>query len=293
MSNFRSFASMTEKEIQFRKKRETGEIISDTFEFLKQEYKSIFSLVGTYVLPFFIMYAVVEVYLQKNVISRLDLTDTESLLANVGPVYLNFFIFSLFGLFVQSMFIATYYSYLEVYIKKGKGNFTLADVKPLLFSNGLLALGAGLTYYLLFLLGLMLCIVPGIYFANTFSLVAMILIFEKRGLSNAMLRSVFLVKQGWWNTFLLNVLGLAVIWVAGLLVSIPAFFSGISESIFNPGDTPGLNYPQWYWILLGITAVISSFLWIIPYTFLAFQYFNLEEQAGTNFPPLENTGGNS
>jgi hypothetical protein len=40
-----------------------------------------------------------------------------------------------------------------------------------------------------------------------------------------------------------------------------------------------VEYPDWYWVLIAISTIISSALYIIPYTFLAFQYFNLDEQS--------------
>ena len=272
---------MIEKEIQFRKKREIGDIFTDSFEFVRQEYKLISKLVAVYVLPFMVLYGIVQVYLQKNIISKIDYTDTEALLANFGPLYLNIFLFSLFGLFVQSLLIATYYSYIEVYVKKGKGNFDLAEITPQLFENGLLAIGASLVIFIIVIFGLFMCIIPGIYFANTFSIAFIILIFEKKGMGNALMRSVYLVKTDWWNTFLINIVGLIMIWTVSLIMSIPTMITGFSVNIFSPAQTP-VEYPDWYWVLIGASTVISSILWIIPYTFLAFQYFNIDERTKIN-----------
>jgi len=268
---------MTEKEIQFRKKREIGDIFSDSFQFLRQEYKPVSKLILIYVLPFMLLYGVVQVYLQKTIISKIDFTDSEALLANIGPVYLNVFLFALFGLFVQSLLISTYYSYIEVYVKKGKGNFNLDEITPQLFSNGLLAIGASLLIFVVVMFGLILCIIPGIYFANTFSIVIIILIFEKKGLGNALIRSSLLVKSDWWNTFLINIVGIVIIWTAGFLMSIPSILTGLTAGVFTQGQIP-TEYPDWYWVLIGASTVVSSILWIIPYTFLAFQYFNLDER---------------
>ena len=277
---------MIEKEIQFRKKREIGDIFTDSFEFVKQEYKLISKMVAIYVLPFMVLYGFVQVYLQKNIISKIDYTDTETLLANFGPLYLNIFLFSLFGLFVQSLLIATYYSYIEVYVKKGKGNFDLSEITPQLFENGLLAIGASLVIFIIVMFGLILCIIPGIYFANTLSIAFIILIFEKKGLGNALMRSVYLVKSDWWNTFLINIVGLIMIWTVSLIMSIPTMITGFSVNIFSPAQTP-VEYPDWYWVLIGASTVISSILWIIPYTFLAFQYFNIDERTKM-IQPAEN-----
>jgi hypothetical protein len=274
---------MTDKEIQFRKKREIGDIFSDSFQFIKQEHKPLTKLIAVYVLPFMVLYGFVQIYLQKNVISKIDFTDQETLFANIGPIYLNIFLFSLFGLFVQSLLIATYYTYIEAYVNKGKGNFDLADITPQLFSNGLLAIGASLVIFIVVIFGLILCIVPGIYFANSLSLAFIILIFEKKGLGNALMRSTFLVNTQWWSTFLINITGIILIWTASFVMSVPAVIAGVAGNILDPNPPP-TEYPDWYWILIGVSTVVSSVLWIIPYTFLAMQFFNLQERKNQIVP---------
>ncbi len=275
---------MIEKEIQFRKKRELGDIASDSFEFLKQEYKPISKLIMTYVLPFLILYGIVQVFIQMKVIGNIDLTDPEALLANIGPVYKNIFLFSLFGIFVQSLLIGTYYSYIEIYIKKGKGNFDLSEIKPQLFSNSLIALGAGFVVFIITMIGVVMCIVPGIYFANTFSIVVMIALFERKGLGNAMSRSWNLVNSQWWNTLLINIIGIVIIWAAGFVLTLPAMLAGITTTIVAIKDTGTIDYPNWYWVMTGVSTIISSLLWIIPATFIAMQYFNLDECSKSENP---------
>jgi len=275
---------MTDKEILFRKKREIGDIFSDSFQFIKQEHKPLTKLIAVYVLPFMVLYGFVQIYLQKNVISKIDLTDQEALFANIGPIYLNIFLFSLFGLFVQSLLIATYYTYIEAYVNKGKGNFDLTDITPQLFSNGLLAIGASLVIFIVVIFGLILCIVPGIYFANSLSLAFIILIFERKGLGNALMRSTLLVNTQWWSTFLINITGIILIWTASFVMSVPAVISGVAGNILD-SNPPPTEYPDWYLILIGVSTVVSSVLWIIPYTFLAMQFFNLQERMKPIVPP--------
>lgn len=272
---------MIEKEFQFKQRRDPGKIITDSFAFLKREYKPVFKLLALYVLPFIVLYAIALVYIQKNIISKIDFSNAETLMSNIGPVYINLFIFSLFGIFVQSLLIGTYYSYIETYISKGKDNFTLSDVTSNLYSNGLLALGAGFLWFIAVMIGTVLCIVPGIYFANTFSIVFIIYILEKKTLGHAVTRSMFLVSKQWWNTFIINLTGLIIVWMAGFALSIPSMIAGLSANIFNVDGKLNGEYPEWYWFLIGLSTVISSLLWIIPYTFLALQYFNLDEQTKT------------
>jgi hypothetical protein len=37
---------------------------------------------------------------------------------------------------------------------------------------------------------------------------------------------------------------------------------------------------------MAISTIISSILWVIPYTFLAFQYFNIDERTKPFQPPV-------
>jgi len=267
---------MTETQIEFRKKREIGDIFTDSFKFLKLEIRPLTRLMGIYAFPFIILYGIVQVYVQKNILGNIDLSDMENMMSNLGPMYLNIFLFSLFGLFIQALVIATFYTYIEAYVKKGKGNFELSDITPELFNNGLLAIGASLAVYVMVLFGLILCIVPGIYFANTLSPVIIILLFERKGIAAALTRSAFLVNRQWWNTFLINIVGLLIIWTVSFVFSIPGMLAGFTISLTDPVTTP-VNYPEWYWVLSGISTIVSSVFYIIPYTFIAFQYFNLDE----------------
>ncbi|MDX8339092.1 hypothetical protein SLH46_07855 [Draconibacterium sp. IB214405] len=269
---------MEQTEIRFRKQRDVGVIISDSFDFLKQEAKPLLRMIGIYVLPFVILYAGAQVYFQRNVLSKFDLTNPESLMADIGPFYLNLFMFMFFGLFVQSLLVGTFYSYLEAYIKHGKGNFQLTDISPKFFANSLLALGASFIFAIIVFFGAMMCLIPGLYFANTFSLAVFILIFEKKGISDALSRSWRLVNTNWWNTLLLNIVGVIIFYVVGLVLSIPAMIMGVSPSLFSNEITNPADYPNWYWVLNGISSVITTIVLIVPFTFQAFQYFNLAER---------------
>ena len=99
---------------------------------------------------------------------------------NIGPFYANLFVFLFFGLFIQSLLVGTFYSYIEAYIKLGKGNFEFTDISSKFFANSLLAMGANLVFAIIMFFGIIMCILPGIYFANTFSLLVIIFIYEKK-----------------------------------------------------------------------------------------------------------------
>ncbi|MBN1821537.1 MAG: hypothetical protein JW833_12520 [Prolixibacteraceae bacterium] len=279
---------MTGKEILFREKRDIGKIISDSFQFIKNEFRPLFGIILIYVIPFFILFAFLQINAQQRLLESGFLNDPEIFMNNPLPFYKKVFVTVLFNVFAQCLYTAVIYSYIEVYVKKGKGNFSTGDVTSELFNNSLIALGAGAMITVIVFFGLIFCIIPGIYFANTLSLVIMIAVFEKKGISMALKRSWNLVNAQWWNTFLLNIIAFLIIMAVGFVFSIPTFIAGLTNSLMGLGQPESFEYPQWYWYLTGIDSVVSSLLYIIPYTFMAFQYFNLDERFNEfRNPPIQ------
>lgn len=267
---------MEKREIVFRKERSIGDVISDSFEFLKQNASTIFRIVAVYVLPFIILYAVAQVYFQRNVLSRLDFNDPEMIATNIGQFNINMLLFILFGIFTQSLLAGTYFSYLEAYVKNGRENFSISDISPKFFTNSLLALGANLLFWVIVMFGTMMFVLPGIYFANTFSLVVFIVIFEKKGLGHSLAFSWKLVNRSWWATFFINIAGLIFVFAIGIIISIPVIIAQNNGTL--PSTDNIVEYPTWYWLLTGFSAVVTTSLLVIPFTFQAFQYFNLSER---------------
>lgn len=269
---------MEQNTIRFQRKRELGVIISDSFEFLKLEIKPISRLIIIYVLPLVLLYAVGQVHLQRNVLSGIDMSNQEKMMENIGPFYSNLFVYLFFGLFIQSLLVGTFYSYIEAYCKTGKGNFEFSHISSKFFSNSLLALGANLVTTIIIFIGIIMCIVPGFYFANTFSLAVFIFIYEKKSLSEALSRSWKLVNIQWWNTLIINLLGIIMVWIVSKIISLPGVVLGTSDSLLSAVPTEPQQHPTWYWVLSGLSVAIGTILLIIPYTFQAFQYFNLKER---------------
>jgi hypothetical protein len=276
---------MEQREIRFDIKRDPGTIIKDSFYFLRSEFKPLSRLIFTYVFPLIILYGVGSVLFQMKFPVQFDLTtDNEQLLKELGPYYINFLLFSLFGIFIQALYAGAFYTYIEAYLKFGKGNFKISDISHELFTNSLLALGAGFISFVITVFGLILCIVPGIYYANCLSLAIFIAIVEKKGIGNALIRSFQLVNTKWWETFLINLVGLGMIIVLSIFLSIPSSVAGLSEGLFAPAKNTVDEFPQWYLVLSGITTVITSLSYIVLFTFYVFVYFNLRKY---NDPPRQ------
>jgi len=266
------------KNIDFRIKRETGDIIQATITFLRSEYKQLGKLIALYVLPFMVLYAITQVFLQiklteaAGVLSQLE---PENLMDELGGLYGNFLLIIFFNVFVQSLLVALVYSYVQVYLHKGRGNISDSEVSALLYPNSLKALVTGFIVSIMSLMGLTLCLLPGIIIANSLSLAIFIGIFENKGLGYSLLRSWELVKRQWWATFALNVIGIIFVWLASITISLPAvFYDAFSGNIASEQ----VVIPPWRWWVSGLSVVGSSVTVVVVFIFLALQYFNLTER---------------
>lgn len=266
---------------EFRQKREPGEIINATLVFLRSEYRSLLKLTAIYVLPFMVLFAVTQVFLQIKITEAAEVItelEPERLVQELGGLYGNFLIIIFFNVFVQSLFVALVYSYVQLYLEKGKGNFSETEVANLLFPNSLKAITAGFVVTIFSLIGLIFCILPGIVIANSLSLTVFIAIYENKELGYSLARSWALIKRQWWITFSLNVIGVLVVWLISITITLPAVFYDYFGGTSTIVSDEVAHIPQWRWWLSGLSVLVSSVAAIIPFMFLVFQYFNLAER---------------
>ncbi len=265
----------------FEKKREPGEILTDSLKFLKAECKPLARLTAIYVLPFMVLMAIVQVYIQiklaeaSEIINQLE---PERFIAELGGLYGNLLLFILFNVFVQSLLAALFYTYLQLYIGKGSGNFSQSDVSVMVFPNSLRALAAGFSVAVLSLIGLIFCILPGIVVANSLSLAVFIGVFENRSAGYSLVRSWMLVKSQWWVTFSLAIIGILFMWMVSIVFTLPVFIIESFPSRFANPENQVTGLHHWRWIVTGIAVVLSSFAALFPMTLMAMQYFNLLER---------------
>ena len=141
---------------------------------------------------------------------------------------------------------------------------------------------AGIGKTILLLIGLMLCVIPGIYISVPFFLIFPILFFENKKANEVFSDCFHLVKDNWWITFA-TIFILGLLWyLISLVFSIPAmiymgvkmFISIQENSISDPSSMFDLGTI--------ILSVIASAFQYITYIFMpigaAFIYFNLNEQ---------------
>jgi hypothetical protein len=124
-------------------------------------------------------------------------------------------------------------------------------------------LGLTVVYTLMVVIGLLACVLPGIWLAVVFGLAAPALVFERCGVGQAFTRSRALVKGSWWRVFGILLLSTAITFLIGLILGLPFGFAGAAvDGGLESTDAPSLARLS----LEGVGAIVSG---IIAYPFSA------------------------
>lgn len=273
---------MTNNFIEFKKKRELGDILTDTFAFLRQNGKHLLSiLVKTCGIAFVLFLGALAYYL----ISFGDILKPGNLgnpnLFDTGSMIISFIVLIISGLFLYGLFFGTILHFIKEYIN----NHGVVDEEKVRAGTrkdfGSL-IGLGFLSGIIIFLGFIFCIIPGVYFYVPLSLVFSIMIFGNKGISDSISESFTLVKGEWWMTFAtLFVVGLLV-GVIGFIFSIPAliyqFTSGFISASQGSMADPSAMF-DWVYVLLNVLSNAAQFItYIITAVATAFIYFHLNEK---------------
>ncbi|MBN2612010.1 MAG: hypothetical protein JXB00_10685 [Bacteroidales bacterium] len=274
--------------INFRRERDFGEVFGATFDFIRQEFKKFGTVILYYVLPFLVISALLMILAQynyKNVFSSIS-GSPEAVFSFFGDMFLYWLLLMLSVLLTQTMIISATYSYVSLYVKKGRDGFTIPDVWEKMKGFILPVLGTNFVVGLIVIIGFVACLIPGIYLGVSLSIIFAALIIEEKGFGSAFSRSFELTKQNWWMTLLIVFIATLLVYILALIIQIPAmaigigsFWTTIQESIANQGKMvdPSSFFNTTYIIVTSISNVLVYIIYIVPNLILSFWYFSLLE----------------
>ena len=261
--------------IIFKQQRELGEILSVTFKFIRENYKTglrlFFKLVGP---SFILLVAAITFYTYTTLGSslftngNLDASNVLISLVLLIIAYLAYFT-SMTG--TMNHMILSYIN--------NDGQIKDEEVKNGLKQDfGKILLLSILTGIITFA-AFMFFVIPGIYVFVPLSLVTAILVFRRNGVTDSISESFQLVKDNWWMTFATLLCIYLVIYVIGLIFQLPALiyifiraFTVASESsAAEPQDMFGTGYV----IINAISSAIQYIIYSMTVIGVAFVYFHL------------------
>jgi hypothetical protein len=281
---------MAQQKTQLRKIRDFGENFSDTFQFIREEFKP---LLVSFILVagvFMLITAIVSGLYQKNAFSFLDEIGNggfrnNEISSTFTGMYFLYVSVMLISVTAMRTVIAVYMKYYDEQetsptIQQVSSGFLKYFPKVLLYS---------IPTYLLILVGLVFCILPGIYFIVVFAPFVFIVVSEDASFGDAFGRSFDLVKENFWLT-------LGIYLVAYIIYSVS---SGITGLIVGLAISAVSYFTTKEWsttvgVLMSVVNIIQYIFYIIFFVSVGLHYYNLVEiKEGTGLAKrLEGLGNN-
>ncbi|WP_338731228.1 hypothetical protein [Mangrovimonas cancribranchiae] len=269
--------------IEFKKRRELGEILTDSFGFIRNEFKPFFKLILQICAPFlvlFLMSLTFYLYASGGVLD-FQLGQT-ALPENLGLMFLALGLFAITGLITYVYANSTAIHYIKSYIKN-HGQVEAIEVKQQVKQTFWGFTGLSILKWGTLFISMMLCILPVLYFMVPMFIVFCVFIFEDKNATDAYSYSYTLIKEDFWATWAsIVVLGL-IISVAGYAFGLPAgIYSMVKMGIFSGEVDPATMQESFIdpvYIILNIISYLFKFVLNLVLTIGAVLiYFNLNEK---------------
>ncbi len=282
---------MAEQKIEFRKTRDFGENLNDTFAFIWLNFKPLFKSFFAICAIFMLTQAILEGLYGPDYSAFWDLIYSRK---NYRSGFRNHFLdfqYYLVRVLKWLTFVSLQVSlgaYIKYYVENNGEKPGIEEVWSIFRKYFFKILLLGLPVTIMVVLGLVLCIVPGIYLSVVFTPFAIIAMIENTSTANTYSRCFDLIQNNFWLSFLIYFVVIIIYLISSLLTGF--VISGIMEFI---------NYFTTYNLTTTI-GILTSFFKIFSYCFyiivpvsVALQYYSLaEKKEGTGIIDRINKIGN-
>jgi len=268
--------------------RDFGENFSDTFQFIRQEFKPLLTSFTLICGIFILANAILTGIFQKQALSILDDMVKGVFYERTVPFTPTYFV--LIGVSIMSLSVMR--TVVSVYMKYYDENGTSPTVQEVWkgFAKYFLMIFLfSIPRYVLIIVGFVFCIAPGVYLLVVLMPYSFILTNENESFGESFRRCFDLVKENFW-------MSLAIYLIAFLIFSISSSLIGFTVSaiagLASYFTTKELS--STLAIVTSILSVVQYFFYIIFFVSAGLHYYNLvETRDGTGLARrLENLGSN-
>ncbi|MGM0933914.1 MAG: hypothetical protein ACQEWD_10755 [Bacteroidota bacterium] len=280
--------------IQFKQQREMGEIISVSFKFLRENYKTYFRLLIKVAGPAFLLLIAALSYYSYSTLG--DPLNSEMFMS--GGFVISFGILALTLLLYFSVVYATVFNLIKSYIEN-EGEIKDAEVAAWAKDDLGKMFGLNIISWIFIFAGMMLFLIPGIYVSVPLSIAMAALIFKQQSIFESITEGFKLVKDNWWMSFLTLVFVWIIIYVISLIFQLPLIIYTFVKAFTSVNEGSAADMSEmfdWVYILFSIISSLVQYIFysIIPIG-IAFLYFHLNEKknfTGT-YERIDKLGNNS
>jgi len=288
--------------VEFKKERDLGAIITDTFKFIRLEWKPFFtSILKVSLLPILLAVASMLYYVFSfsNMFTAIQTNKPEvgdfSFLNSAGILLSVFFLSISFILAWISINLSGFY-YIKSYVDN-RGVVDYAFINQKVREKFWSFLGLGILIGITITIGLFFCGLPGVYFYVVFTLAFPLMVFAQEDAFDAYGNSFAFVRGHWWETFGCILVVAILTNILGYIFSIPAFVYSMFQGFVSIGtdDPTALSslFTDPVYITLEIISYLGRFMfYAVTLISTIFIYFDINEQknASGTFEEIDNLG---
>ena len=266
--------------IELAKPRDFGEIINDTFIFIRQNFKPLMKYFFVFCGFFLLATAATSILTQINMVRTVNNFNPNSFDANnrfaafsfLTPTYFLTIFFVLLEYISISVMVL---SYMALYKQKQNQVPEMDEMWGYFKFYFLKIFGSSLVMGILLIVASMLCLVPGVYLYPIMALVLPIMVIENTSFSYAFNQSFRLIKDNWWATFGVLVVIFIILYVASLVVVIPSTLLGAGSIFLHL--TKGTSISVTTVIITTLLSESAHIFQILTVVATCLCYFNLTE----------------
>jgi hypothetical protein len=264
--------------IEFKKQRELGEIITDLFKFIRLEGKELGKLILKITGPALLVLIFSYVYYTQSTLGSLNNIMIQQNFS--GNIIISVLLFIGSILVFYALLYATVFLYIKSYINN-EGLVNPAEVSAGVKHYFWSLLGLNVLVGIIVGIGLILCLLPGVYLGVCLTLSFPILIFERNDVGAAISKSFKLIKEEWWTTFASLIVIYILYYIVSLIFQIPQIMYFLVKGIAMSNEVSGNPFESINWISISLD-VIGMLAGYLLFTFVlisvALIYFHLNEK---------------
>ncbi|MCX2431710.1 MULTISPECIES: hypothetical protein [unclassified Pedobacter] len=264
---------MTEN-IEFKKRRDFGQVINDTFTFMRQNFKP---LIKTYFIfcGLFVLASMSTMLMQQyKTVNVINTMGTGASSPGLGLYGIEYFLSIIFSLASYASMTVAILSYLAIYVQKGNQTPTTEEVWGFFKYYFWRVFGSSILLLLMVLVGFIFCLVPGFYLFPFVALMFPIMVIENASLSYAFGRSFKLIKDHFWITFGTLIVVWIIIYACMSMIVLPTTLFGMIGMFSSKGVHMSLTLTLISTVLQSLCQVFT----IVPVITITLMYFNLIEE---------------
>ncbi len=271
--------SQATERIELLRKRGFGELVGDTFAFIRLNLAVILKVHFLFSLPVIIVTAGVFLLLFRDHFSLLHTIDSGPFEDSIAfrDNFTNSAISIFFSMMAMFPVSTTTYLIIDRYYHSPTGKVTFEDVVGIAKRKYLPVLVAKLAIAPIIFFTSLILVLPGLAFFTLFMCVELLIIQHNYGVFKAIGKSSNIMTKFFWSPFLNNLLFLSIYLIFTALMAVPV---GILENALELTTTTiDLDSP-WTIVVLALktfNTILGFILYTIPTVAMALMYYSIRE----------------